>query len=107
MKNSVQPGNVLTIVAAATIASGDIVAAGLLVGVAVGDAAIGESVSVDLCGVYDLPKVGATAFTQGEALYFDESESHVTNVATDNILMGYAWEAAGSADTTAQVLLSH
>jgi predicted RecA/RadA family phage recombinase len=106
MKNFIQPGEVLTVVAAAVIGSGDIVKTGLLIGVAGSDAAIGESVSVNLCGVYDLPKVGATAFTQGEILYFDESESHVTNVATANEVIGYAWDAAGSADATTGVLLS-
>lgn len=106
MKNFIQPGKVLTVVAAAVIASGDIVKSGLLVGVAGSDAAIGESVSVNLCGAFELSKVGAIAFTQGELLYFDESEAHVTNVATDNEVIGYAWEAAGSADATAQVLLS-
>ena len=42
-------------------------------------------------------KNAGEAWAAGERLYYDESESEVTNVATDNILIGHAAEAATSA----------
>jgi predicted RecA/RadA family phage recombinase len=105
MKNYIQKGDVITIVAAAAIESGDAVVVGAKVGVAVADAGIGESVAVALEGVYELPKKAADTIDQGQAVYWDADPGEITETSTDHILAGYAWVAAGAATTTVQVRL--
>ena len=63
--NYIQPGDSLTIPAPAAVASGGVVIAGSIVGIAAGDAESGASVDVVTRGVFTLPKVGANAFTSG------------------------------------------
>ena len=57
----------------------------------------------DFALVYEACKVkvakAAVAFAPGEALYYDESESLVTNVSTDNLLIGHANRAALAGDS--------
>ncbi|MEH6575786.1 MAG: capsid cement protein [Amphritea sp.] len=103
MKNYIQDGKNLEHVAAADCVSGDVLVMGQLVGVAVDDIKTGETGIVTLCGVFELPKKAATAFTQGQRLFWDGAE--VTDVATANDFMGWAAAVAASADATAAVLL--
>jgi predicted RecA/RadA family phage recombinase len=44
-------------------------------------------------------KKAVEAIDDGDKIYWDDSASVFTKVATDNALMGYAVEAAASADT--------
>lgn len=65
MKNFVQEGRSLTITAPANIASGAIVVAGSLVGVAQGAAASGQPVTIDTMGVFEVAKTTGAAWTLG------------------------------------------
>jgi len=103
MKNYIQDGKNLEHVAAADVASGGVVVMGQLVGVAVDDIKTGETGIVTLAGVFDLPKKAATAFTQGQRLFWDSTE--VTDVDTANDFIGWAAAVAGSSDATADILL--
>lgn len=105
MKNFVQEGDVITIVAAAAINSGDAVVVGSKVGVAVTDAEIGDSVAVALEGVYTLPKKAADTIDQGQVVYWDADPGEITETSTDNTVAGIAWAAAGGSTTTVQVRL--
>ena len=96
MKNFVNSGAMLAIVAGAAIASGDVVVAGTAVGVASGDIANGDTGNIQLTGVFDLSKVGSQAWTVGAAVYWDESAAECTTTATDNLLIGMAVLAVGS-----------
>ncbi|WP_019092534.1 DUF2190 family protein [Komagataeibacter europaeus] len=58
MRNYVQNGQVITIPAPVDTASGDLVVIGSLVGVASGDAAVGDDLDVERNAVFDLPKNG-------------------------------------------------
>jgi predicted RecA/RadA family phage recombinase len=69
MRNSIQPGDTLTIPAPADVLSGGVVIAGNLKGIAATDAASGAPVAVGVRGVFDLPKA-AVAFTLGSAVYW-------------------------------------
>jgi predicted RecA/RadA family phage recombinase len=51
----------------------------------------------------EVPKVAATAITEGDAAYWDDSEGNFTNVSTDNTLCGKFTKAAASADTAAYI----
>jgi len=106
MKNYIQPGRMLSAVAEAAVASGDVVVHGATVGVAAGAAAIGESYEYASEGVYDLPKTTSQAWTLGQALYWDAATGKVTSIFAGGLpLVGTAAAAALSAATTGAVRL--
>ena len=108
MKNYVSSGATLTITALSAVVSGAGLLAGTIFGVAAGDIALGAEGTINLTGVYDLPKVGSQAWTVGAKVYWDASEDECTTTATDNTLIGVAVLAVGSGagDTTGRVRLN-
>lgn len=108
-KTYVQKGDVLDHTAAADISSGAVVAMGNIVGVALADIPNGGIGPVQVDGVFTLAKTAATAWAQGDALRWDVSASQFTKggvAATGDISnCAVAAAVAGSADTTAAVLL--
>lgn len=104
-KNFIQPGEVVPVIAAGTIASGSPVLIGALFGVAQTDAAAGESVEIARRGVFSLPKVSAQAWTQGAKLYWDATDGVATSTAGTNALIGVAAAAAPNPSATGLVLL--
>ena len=104
MRNFIESGDVLTIPAPAAVASGGIVIAGSLIGVASTDAASGADVAVATRGVFELPKVAAQAVTLGAPVYWDSAAGKVTTTAGGNTAVGYA-TAAASAATTIRIRL--
>jgi Uncharacterized conserved protein len=107
MKNFVSSGEVLTIPAPATVASGDVVIAGGLVGIAAHDAASGDAVTIKLGGVYELPKVAAEAWTLGAAIYWDAGDKVCTtdDDSGSNAQIGHAAAAAANPSSTGLVRL--
>ena len=107
MLNKIQDGDKLHLVAAAAITGGSIVVAGGLVGVAVSDAAIGQTVAVELEGVFEVTKVTGSgkSFAVGDAVYVITADGTVTPTASGNVLVGYAVTVASTTDTTVQVRL--
>lgn len=97
-RNLIQPGDVLTIPAPATVASGGVVVAGAIIGVAARDAASGAPVDVETRGVFKLPKVSANVITLGEVVYFDTGAKLVTEDDDEgaNPRLGVAVAAAGN-----------
>ena len=94
------------------ISSGDIVNMGAVVGIAIGDILPLSSGTVQVAGVFkDLPKKTGEAWAQGVELYWDATNSHFTTATNDGgtptpvsfVFAGYAYYAAGSADTTGYV----
>ncbi|PRX29010.1 Predicted phage recombinase, RecA/RadA family [Meinhardsimonia xiamenensis] len=108
MRNFVYPGDRMQITAGSAIASGQGVLVGSIFGVAEGDIASGASGVIVLTGVYDLPKAGAQAWSAGDKVYWDVGAGQCTTSdgAGANTLIGVAWQAAGSADTTGRVRLN-
>lgn len=103
MKNYVQKGSVIEVVAVAAIASGDIVTVGATAGVSAGKYAIGDVAIVNLDGVYTVAK-DASAPAQGAKLYIAAGVA-TTTVGT-NVFLGYAHSAALTGDATVNVLLA-
>jgi predicted RecA/RadA family phage recombinase len=107
MKNYVQKGENITITAAATASSGDIVQVGALIGVAAGDAGIGEDLDLVTLGCFTLPKLSTDAVDVGDVLYFDASAGVVTldddSAANDRI--GVAITVAGNPSASVVVRL--
>lgn len=107
MKNLIQEGVQLTIVAPATVVSGAGVVSGVLFGVAMHDAASGAQLVIRTEGVVELAKVSAQAWTQGQALYFIPGSGLVTTATTTgNLFIGCAAAAAVNPSATGLVRLN-
>jgi predicted RecA/RadA family phage recombinase len=106
MKNFIEDGKVLNYkVTGADVKSGDVVIIGKMVGVAVTDGVVGDTIAVAIDGVYSLPKASG-ALTQGASAYVVAADGTITGTATNNTFAGYVWKAAASGDTTVEVKLS-
>lgn len=103
MKNFVQEGDTLDLVLTAAVKSGGVTVQGNIVGIAVKDGEIGDTVAHRTTGVYDLPYGTATAIAAGDRLYWDGAK--VAKTATDNKLLGHATEPRASGAATARVKL--
>lgn len=103
MKIKQQTGVILNHIAAADIASGDVVIIGARAGVAITDIATGETGAILTEGVVTLPKA-AGAIAQGALVYW--TGTAVTTTATDNDALGFAAEAVESGATVVAVKLN-
>jgi predicted RecA/RadA family phage recombinase len=106
MKNFVQPGENITVTAAAAATSGAGVKVGNLFGIASGDAAIGEPLVLVTEGVFEMPKVAADDFTVGAAVYWRASDGAMTTTASGNTKVGTAVSAAGTGTASVRVRLN-
>jgi predicted RecA/RadA family phage recombinase len=104
MKNFVQPGDNVDIVADRDLKSGDGFLDGVEFSVASTDIADGDSGVGVTKGVFDLKKA-AVAPSRKTIAYWDDTNHVVTNVATDNTKIGIFQAAAASGDATARVKL--
>lgn len=105
MRNKVQKGNVISVVAPALVLGGQGVLVGALFGVAAGDAANGAPVEIDREGVFDLTALGTDTAAQGAEAYWDNTAKRITTTATGNTLVGAFAAAKTAAENTARVLL--
>lgn len=111
--NYVSDGNVIqwTNGTGSAVSSGDVVATGHTLGVALVDIANGASGSVAVEGVFTAPKVSAAVFVQGEKLIWDASagafdDSAATPASGDITGGAVAWIAGANAETTCTVKLT-
>lgn len=105
-KNYIQPGEVLDHTAAAVITSGSGVLIGKRLGVALGDAAIGDTIALQVKGVFNLPKLSTDVIAQGDVLYWDNTNKRLTSTATSNTAAGYAAAASGAGVATVNIALN-
>lgn len=103
-----QPGKVLDYVntTGAAIASGSGVLIGTLVGVALADIPVAATGSTMVCGVHTVTKLGTDVMAQGVKVYWDNTNKRLTTTASGNTEAGRVAVAAGSGETTVQVLLN-
>lgn len=99
MKNFIQPGSTISLVAPYDVTSGAGLLVGSIFGVASGDALTGVDVEAVTVGVFDLTKTASQAWTVGEKIYWDDTNKEVTNVLTGNTLIGVAVLAVGGGAT--------
>lgn len=105
-KNLKALGEVYDWPATQTTASGDLVVMEDTVGVALTDAAVGDTIAVRVEGVFELPKA-AGAIAQGQAVYWDGTGITATAPAEGaGTYAGKAYIAAAADDTVAQVALN-
>jgi predicted RecA/RadA family phage recombinase len=105
-KKYIQPGDVLDHVAVAVLTSGIGVLIGKRLGVALGNAAIGDTVALQVKGVFDMPKLSTDVIAQGDLLYWDNTNKRLTSTATSNTLAGYAAAASASGVATVHIALN-
>jgi predicted RecA/RadA family phage recombinase len=105
-QNFIESGELLdyTVGSGETITAGQIVAKGDIIGVALGDGVEGDVVVIKTTGVFELPKATG-GITLGAKVYWVAADSNVTTTASGNTLIGAAWTAQASGDTTVQVRL--
>lgn len=102
--NFVQPGHVLTLEApSGGVVAGSPVIIGLIVAIALSNAAEGEVFEGQLTGVWTLPKTSAQAWTVGAQIYWTGTEA--TTVSTGNTKIGVATAAAANPSATGTVRL--
>ncbi len=112
----VAKGDVMEFVTAGAVAVGAVVVMGHTLGVALkAAAASGETIPVAIEGEFELPKVAAAVFVQGEKLIFDisaasgagEFDDSAATPATGDITGGaIAMRAGANAETTCLVKLT-
>lgn len=105
MKNFVQPGEVLELVAPYDVASGAGVKVGTIVGIAANVAKTGEAVQAKRLGVFNVAKTSAQAWTVGAAVYWDDTAKVFTTTVGSNTLVGAATAVAANPSDEGQVLL--
>lgn len=106
MQNYTQPGDILTLTAPYAVASGAGALVGSIFGVATSAVASGAEGEFKTCGVFELTKATGTAWTQGEKIYWDDSNKRCSDDSTVGQLIGAATAAAASGDTTGKVKLN-
>lgn len=106
MKNFVQPGDSVTVVAAANVTSGSVVVMGQLFGIATHTALSGANLTLKLGSVFDLPKANAAsmAMAVGANVFWDGTQA--TTSATSNTRLGVALVAASNTATSVRVRLN-
>jgi len=107
-KNYVQEGDVIDYVNASgsTITSGTAVLIGARLGVALADIANGATGSVQVEGVFTVPKLGTDVVAAGALLYWDNTNKRLTTTASGNTLSGFAVAAAGSGVTAVNIKIN-
>ncbi|MEO1720960.1 MAG: DUF2190 family protein [Pseudomonadota bacterium] len=104
--NYIQKGDNLTVTAPEDVTSGRGLLVSALFGIAMTDALSGAEVVVGTCGVYEHAKTSAQAWTQGVALYWDNTNKVVTSTASGNTKIGVAAAAAANPSATGLVRLN-
>lgn len=93
MKNYIRHGDTLPLTApAGGVVSGNAYLIGIIFGVAAITAAAGESFELRRKGVVYLPKKTGEAWTEGAALYWDNTAKVLTTTANGNTLVAAAAE---------------
>lgn len=108
--NYQQPGEVIDFTnSGSAISAGDVVRIGNILGVALVDIANGATGSVQISGVFEVPKVSAAVIAQGENLTWDASaaafDDNAATPATGDVTgpPAVAFEAAGAGVLTLAV----
>lgn len=115
MKTFVQHGDILDLTVPATgVVSGELYKIGAFIGVAqctVTPAQVtnepGVKAAIKLGGVFELNKINAQAWAEGDLIYMNTTSRALTNAsATGLVLVGAATEAATNPSTTGRVRLN-
>lgn len=107
--NLIEEGKQVAMVAQAATVKGRLVVWNAMFGIPIANAASAENVVLALGGVWSMDKMNAASnsFAVGSNVYWDATNSKVTQSATSNTRIGVAVEAAGNTATIAKVRLNY
>lgn len=106
MKNHVQKGDTLTLLAPYAVASGAGFQVGSIFAIAVASAAIGAAVEGQMEGVFTLPKTSAQAWTVGVKVYWDDANKRCDTTSSVGALIGAATAVAANPSSAGNVRLN-
>ncbi len=106
MKNYVEKGRTLTLLAPYAVTSGQGALVGSLFGVASTDVASGAPGEFETDGVFDLTALGTDTPAAGAKIYWDDTNRRCTTTAGGNSLIGAVTAAKASGVTLARVRLN-
>ena len=104
MQNYVHRGETLTLTAPYAVSSGGGVKVGNIFGVAANTQVQGDSMEALVAGVVDLAKDSST-FSQGDLVYWDDTNKVGTSTVASNLLIGAAELSQLTGDATVRVKL--
>lgn len=106
-RGHVYPGKTMTFLnsTGVAIAASSVVVAGDVIGIALGDIAIGDTGEIGLCEQWELPKEADLAIPQGKKVYYDAAAKTV-NLTNTNMFAGIAMLPAAASDATVSVLIN-
>lgn len=105
-KNYIQPGDVLELTAPYQRNAGQGALIGALFCIAMVDVANGARCSWATCDVWTLEKNSAEAWTEGQKIYWDNTNKRCTSTASGNTLIGVATAVAANPSSTGIVRLN-
>lgn len=106
MKNFIQDGESLELVAPYDVASGAGALVGSIFGIAYDGALSGAAVVLSLEGVYDITALNTDVAAVGVKAYWDNTNKRITITSASNTYVGVFTKAKANGDTTAQVRLN-
>lgn len=106
MKNYVQDGETITLVAPYALASGDGALVGSFFVIAANAAANGATFEGKTNGVYAITALSTDTGTVGTKVYWDNTNKRITTTAAGNSLVGALTVAKANGETTATVRLN-
>ena len=106
MKNYIQEGASLELVAPYDVASGAGALVGSIFGIAHDAALSGGAVVLGLVGVYSITALNTDVATVGAKAYWDNTNKRITITSAGNTYVGVFIKAKANGDTTAQVRLN-
>lgn len=105
-QNFVQDGMVLNVTMPyARASSGLGVKVGAIFGVTMDGYANAAEGRIECCGVHELAKTSAQAWTQGQRLFWDDTNKRLDSDSAVGMYVGYATEAAANPSSTGKVRL--
>jgi predicted RecA/RadA family phage recombinase len=106
-KTHVQEGKVMTWTngTGSAVVAGEVVAVGTVIGVALGNIASGATGELAIEEVWTLPKEAPLVITQGDKVYWDDTNNRIDKTDT-NVYAGKAFVSAVSAATTVVVKIN-
>lgn len=105
-RNFIGEGEAVDLPAPYAVTSGSGALIGSLFGVALNNYALNDMGVFGTCGIWELKKTSAQAWTVGQKIYWDNTAKEATNVVGTNTLIGVAVLAAVNPSPVGRVRLN-
>jgi predicted RecA/RadA family phage recombinase len=106
MKNFIQNGDTITLLAPHNLISGDGMLVGAIFGIACNDALAGTEIEAKLTGVFTMSKAATESWSAGDLIYWDKAANLATSIAGSNALIGVSIASAANLSAVGTVRLN-